>query len=166
MSVTKSVDWILVVDRVNEKILRILEWRDEINMSLKSTNVFIDGIIGMIISYAEYEKSSQDIKEYKYSLFGELVGIRFFIFGGPDDFSLGYSSFIGLSIVNNSLQYSSDGRVTTYIWLDKIEMTTENISTLFLTCHQYELENRVFSFEKWNNCQNVFNCDEYFTIQH
>ena len=157
-------NWMYVVDRVNEKILRIPEWKNEINVTLKSTDLFIDGIIGMIVSYADYEilsKTFFNVMRYDYRLFGGRVGIKLLQFD-EGKYMLSRQGASSLSMITSFLNYQSRGGSCVLGELKKSEMTPENIVRLFVSIHQYESEGRFFDILKLEECKNILNCEEYF----
>ena len=156
-------DWVRVVDRVNDKILRIPEWTDEVNLTMKSTNLFIDGLIQEILSYAEYEKY-RDNDEYLYKLFDSRVGMRAHCY--VDQFPFLERSGVGdISLVDGFIQYRADGLFSSAKSIESTKSTPENILTLFLRIFQHESAGRKFNFFKWHqldDSKDILNCDQYF----
>ena len=156
------LECIRVVDQINEKILRIPEWKNEVKTVLKSTNLFINGLVEIILLFAEYEKydttnNTRDEIQYNYCVFGVQVGVR--VYEVDNNIMFERSDFKGLFMIGNILEYNVHGslsRVADFV------ITATNVLTLFLKFHQYELENRFFNFRKWNNCYNLLDCDYYF----
>ena len=165
-------NWSYVVDQVNEKILRTLEWKSEVNTSLKQTNLFIDGIIDIILLYADYEKTEKVgesfPKRYNYFLYGSIVGLSFVEY---EDrlFSLTYMTnadcrLPGLWFSRNLIRYSTSDSHRHARWRDFGGYKTApiDIIKLLLEFHRREINGYTFDAVKWNNSKNLLDYDSYF----